>query len=181
MDKVGVEYLFDTSSEFNNTKENLCQGQSRLRGPHYIRHFLHQPSLLIPQQKCEFFQLTLSKDMSGRRLALKSILTSKQVHSWSLLGWTPACFQGQLQHHLIPHSSTSLCSPSSFTLYLWDSHNVMTYTYRYRGDTGAKGKLSWIIIIVIEGCLLGLEGHPTESRKRERKKKREKRARKERW
>lgn len=116
MDKAGLEYLIDTSAEFNNTEEILCQGQSRLKGPYYIRHFIHQSSMLILQQKWEFLQLTLSKDMSSKRLALKSILTSKQVRTWSLLGWTPACLQSQLQHHLIRQSSSSLCSPSILSL-----------------------------------------------------------------
>lgn len=127
--------------------------------------------------------LTVSKDMSGRQLALKSILTSKQVRSWSLLGWTPACFLGQLQHYLIPHSSTSLCSPSILSLsfcvtviMLW---LTLTGTEEIPMLTGLQ-ELSWIIIIVIERCLLGLKRHPTESRKREEKK-RDKRAKRERW
>lgn len=113
MDTAGLEYHIDTIIEFNNNKENLCQGQNGLGGLHYIRHIIHQASVLIPQKNCEF---SPSKDMSSRQLALKSILTFKQVRTWSLLGWTPACCYGHLQHHLILHSSTFLCSPSILSL-----------------------------------------------------------------
>lgn len=126
--------------------------------------------------------LTVSKDMSGRQLALKSILTSKQVLSWSLLGWTPACFLGQLQHYLIPHFSTSVFSLYPLTLLLYDSHNVMTYTYRYREYTGANGATG--IVLNNNNSNRKMPARSEEAsywEQEKRRRKRDKRAKRERW